>query len=81
MVMDEQKREKDPLAPMNFIELDDSLRFLSLREIILIDQLLSSVGSFGEVRLTVKDGRLRFAASTKSYDALKWDHLEVDAEG
>jgi hypothetical protein len=51
----------------------EGLRFLSEREIRMIDNLLMSVGSFGQVVLSVKDGRLRFAESRKSFDALKYD--------
>lgn len=51
------------------LELDQRLNFLSSREIALIDELLSSIGAFGEIRLRVEKGRLRFVASTKSCDA------------
>jgi hypothetical protein len=78
--MNSQRQENESLKAENVAGLDKPLRFLSAREIYLIDRLLSSVGTFGEVRLTVKDGRLRFAASTKSYDALKWEHHELDVE-
>lgn len=50
------------------------LTFLTPREVYLIDRLLSSVGDFGEVRLTVRDGKLRFVSTTKSYDAFRF-HL------
>jgi hypothetical protein len=49
-----------------------ALKFLTPREIALIDELLTSVGEFGEVRLEVKNGKLRFASRTESVDALKW---------
>lgn len=52
------------------------LKFLSPRQVRMIDDLLASVGKFGEVRLEVKDGRLRFASKTESMDALKWDYDE-----
>jgi len=79
--MGAQKPEREASEAENAIDLDEPLRFLSTREIHLIDKLLSSIGPFGEVRLTVKDGRLRFAASTKSYDALNWEHLDFDVPG
>jgi hypothetical protein len=50
----------------------ETLKFLSPREIAFIDDLLASVGEFGEVRLEVKNGRLRFASRTESIDALKY---------
>jgi hypothetical protein len=49
------------------------LRFLSSREIRMIDELLSSVGDFGRVQLTVKEGKLRFAERIESIDALKYE--------
>ena len=49
------------------------LKFLSPRQVHMIDDLLSSVGKYGEVRLQVKDGRLRFASKTESMDALRWE--------
>ncbi len=57
------------------------LRFLTENEIQLIDDLLNSVGEYGEVRLTIKGGKLRFASRTKSYDALKWDQVDLEANG
>jgi len=54
------------------------LQFLSSREISIIDEMLAKVSPFGEVRLTVRKGRLRYVASTKSYDALKWDVKELE---
>jgi hypothetical protein len=38
----------------------------------MIDEALSSLGEFGEVRLVVEKGHLRFLVTQKSYDALKW---------
>ena len=58
------------------IHLSRRLKFLSPREIYLIDDLLGSVGDFGEVRLEVKNGRLRFASRTESVDALKHDRVD-----
>ena len=49
------------------------MKFLTRRDITFIDDLLSSVGEFGEVRLEVKNGRLRFASRTESIDALKYE--------
>ena len=53
------------------LELEQGLRFLSPNEILMIDDMLNDVKPFGEVRLRVKDGKLKFAAESKSYDALK----------
>lgn len=62
----------------------EALKFLTPREIAFIDDLLASVGDFGEVRLEVKNGKLRFASRTESVDALKWDgevEQKVSASG
>jgi hypothetical protein len=39
----------------------------------MVDQALRSVGDYGEVRLVVSKGKLRFIVTQKSYDALKWE--------
>jgi len=48
------------------------LRVLSASQVEMIDEALSSVGEFGEVRLIVEKGRLRFVVTEKSFDVLKW---------
>lgn len=53
------------------LELDRRLSFLNAREITMIDELLASVAPFGEVRLAVQKGRIRFVSSVKSQDALR----------
>ena len=53
------------------LELDHRLSFLTARQIHMIDDLLTSVAPFGEVRLAVQKGRLRFVSSVKSHDALQ----------
>ena len=37
----------------------------------MIDEMLDRGAPFGEVTLRVKDGKLKFVAQSKSYDALK----------
>lgn len=49
-----------------------ALRFLNQRQIQMIDEALGQVGEFGEVRLIVEKGRLRFLTTQNSYDVLKW---------
>jgi len=51
---------------------DDTLNFLNQRQIAMIDEALSGLGQFGEVRLIIEKGRLRFIVTQKSVDALKW---------
>lgn len=41
-------------------------------QVRMIEEALESVGEFGEVRLVVEKGRLRFIVTQKSVDALKW---------
>jgi hypothetical protein len=47
-------------------------RFLLPMHIQMIDEALRSLGEYGEVRLVVEKGRLRFLVTEKSYDTLKW---------
>jgi hypothetical protein len=51
----------------------NSLNFLSHRQVTMIDEALSTLGEYGEVRLIVEKGRLRFLVTQKSFDALKWE--------
>ena len=47
-------------------------KFLQEDQIAMIDEALASLGEFGEVRLVVEKGRLRFLIKQESFDALKW---------
>jgi len=38
----------------------------------MIDEALRALGPYGEVRLIVEKGRLRFVVTQTSHDALKW---------
>ena len=49
------------------------LNFLEIKQVSMIDEALSSLGDYGEVRLIVEKGRLRFLITQKSFDALKWE--------
>ena len=49
------------------------LRFLKPSEIRMIDEALGKVGEFGEVRLVVERGKLRFLVTEQSFDVLKWE--------
>lgn len=53
-------------------------RFLDVSQIIMIDEALTSCGEYGEVRLIVEKGRLRYLVTQKSYDALKWQPSSLD---
>ena len=48
------------------------LEFLDPRQVCMVDEALSSLGEYGEVRLVVEKGRLRFLVTQKSFDTLKW---------
>jgi hypothetical protein len=50
----------------------EPLQCLNSKQIAMIDEALQSVGDFGEVRLIIEKGRLRFLITQVSYDALKW---------
>lgn len=47
-------------------------RFLQPEQIEMIEEALRSLGQFGEVRLIVENGRLRFLITQKSFDVFKW---------
>ena len=48
------------------------LSFLDQQQVVMIDEALSALGEYGELRLIVEKGRLRFLVTQKSFDALKW---------
>jgi len=55
------------------IQASNSLKFLSDSQARMIDEALTAVGEFGEVRLVVQKGRIRYVVIEKSHDALKWE--------
>jgi hypothetical protein len=46
--------------------------FLTSPQVAMIDEALSSLGEYGELRLVVEKGRLRFVVTHKSFDVSKW---------
>ena len=48
------------------------LEFLHHAQIKMIDEALAKVGDYGEVRLIVNRGKLRFLVTQTSHDALHW---------
>lgn len=56
----------------NIIGDEVVLKFMDPRQVSMIDEALSSLGEYGELRLVVEKGRLRFLVTNKSFDALKW---------
>lgn len=47
-------------------------KFVEIQQLSMIDEALSSLGEYGEVRLVVEKGRLRFLVTQQSFDALNW---------
>jgi len=47
------------------------LKFLKPEHLAMIDEALETVGEYGQVRLVVEKGRLRFLVLEKSLDVLK----------
>ena len=64
---DQRQFRKTPLQGKG-----NNYQFLLPRDLQMIDEALCSRGDFGEVRLVVEKGRLRFIVTQKSYDTLKW---------
>ena len=54
------------------------LSLLDQRQVTMIDEALAALGEFGELRLVVEKGRLRFIITQKSFDALKWQPGKLD---
>jgi len=50
---------------------DANYQHLDPHQIEMIDEALNSIGDYGEVRLIVEKGRLRFLVTQKSFDVLK----------
>jgi hypothetical protein len=48
------------------------LRFLLPDQIVMIDEALTKVGEYGEVRLVLEKGTLRFVVVQQSFDARHW---------
>jgi hypothetical protein len=55
--------------------------FLEDQQIRMIDEAVKSLGEYGEVRLVIEKGRLRFIITQKSFDALKWKPGSLDTAG
>jgi hypothetical protein len=50
----------------------DKQQFLTPDQVTMIDEALISLGEYGELRLVVERGRLRFVVTHKSFDVAKW---------
>lgn len=49
-----------------------NLNFLDRNQVSMIDEALTALGEYGEVRLIVERRQLRFIVTQRSFDALKW---------
>lgn len=56
-------------------EQSDQLQVLTLKQILMIDSLLKSIGQFGEVHLIVSHGELRFINKVESF---KFQRTNID---
>jgi len=56
-------------------------RILDSDQVAMIEEALASLGEFGEVRLVVEKGRLRFLVTQKSFDAQKWRPGAISTNG
>ena len=67
------------MSNMNINQLNpkSDISFLDQRQVKMIDEALSALGEYGELRLVVEKGRLRFIVTQKSFDALKWQPGEI----
>ena len=63
------------------IHLREPLRFLTPREIRLIDDFLVRMQTGGELRLVVQKGRLRFLASSRNHQVMDLRNGTKGAEG
>ncbi|NIM93949.1 MAG: hypothetical protein GTO18_09595 [Anaerolineales bacterium] len=63
---DEEYLSKRPST----LELAQPLRFLTPKEVCMIDNFLDNMDMEGELRLVVQKGRLRFVTKTKDIDIL-----------
>lgn len=52
------------------------LKFLSPSQVEKIDEAMANLGPWGEIRLVVQKGRLRFLVTQQSHDALVWEGEE-----
>ncbi len=53
-------------------EQNKPCKHLCQSQVEMIDEAVGSVGEYGEVRLVIEKGRLRYICVQQSHDALKW---------
>jgi hypothetical protein len=63
----------DPWYPASPLpEEHQPRRHLTPQQIQMIEEALCSLGDYGELRLIIEKGRLRFITTQKSFDTQKW---------
>ncbi|MFM8425900.1 MAG: hypothetical protein ACKOBL_12050 [Chloroflexota bacterium] len=67
---------KKSQVPVENTSHSEQLEMLTLQQIIMIDNLLKSLGQFGEVHLIVSHGELRFINKVESY---KFQRTNIDS--
>ena len=67
-------------SPKDDYNHQNELSFLRPEEVTMIDEALAKLGKFGELRIIVEKGRLRFLVVQKSIDALKWTPGSISTE-
>lgn len=68
---------KKSQAPDENKAQSEQLEMLTLQQIVMIDNLLKSLGQFGEVHLIVSHGELRFINKVESY---KVQRTKIDSQ-
>jgi hypothetical protein len=66
-----------PIQPSPENERPMGCEFLSGHQVVMIDEALRMIGEYGEVRLIVAKGKLRFVVTQTSHDALKWEYGQI----
>lgn len=65
--------QKNPSSPNELvIGVQSATRFLTPQQVAMIEEALGSLGEYGELRLIIEKGRLRYIVTQKSFDAMKW---------
>jgi hypothetical protein len=68
----------------HLLKLEDHslpIRFLDADQVVMNEEALASRGGFGEIRLVVENGWLRFLVTQKSFDAQKWQSGTIATNG
>jgi hypothetical protein len=61
-------------SPRRFFPEEEisEIDFLQPQQVQMINEALCALGEYGEVRLIVEKGRLRYMVTQKSMDVFKW---------